>query len=224
MESTMKTGRVVGSLLLLHLVLGLMTPFILLDRVRGSAGFLANAAGSATLFRVALLLLIGGSAMAVAASVAGAPVLGRHSRSTASALLALAAAAFCLQVVDTAFLMSILALSQQHAMAVGASGDLDRTLAVVVGAGRRWVHYSYLLVAVSWILLLSAALSRFRLAPRILTALLAAACLSQLAGVSIPGLLGASPVTALAIPMAPAYLALAGWLLKSGFANRPSDS
>jgi len=115
--------------------------------------------------------------------------------------------------------MSILALSQEHARPDAVKGDLHQTLAVVIGAGRRWVHYSYLLVAVSWILLLNAALLRFRLVPRALAALGAAACLLQIAGVSVPGLLGSTPIMVMAMPMAPAYLGVAGWLMSRGFAD-----
>jgi hypothetical protein len=223
MESTRGIGRVVGLLLLVHLAVGLMTPFILLDRVRGTAGLLANAALSPVQFRTAVLLLVVGSAMAVAVAVAGGPVFRRHSESTALALLALAVAAFTLQVVDTGALMSILALSQEYARPDAVKGDLQ-TLAAVIGAGRRWVHYSYLLVAVSWILLLNAALFRFRLVPRALAALGAAACLLQIAGVSVRGLLGSTPITVMAMPMAPAYLAVAGWLMSRGFADLPVAS
>lgn len=223
MESTRRTGRVVGLLLLVHLVVGLMAPFILLDRVGGTAGLLASAAGSPVQFRIAALMLVVGSAMAVAVSAAGWPVFRLHSEPTAFALLGLAAAAFSLQVVDTAALWSILAASREHARPETANDDLQ-ALAAVLGAGRRWLHYSYLLVAVSWILLLKATFLRFRLIPRALAALGVAACLSQLAGVSIPGLLGITPVFVMAMPMAPVYLGVAGWLMVKGFADQTAAS
>jgi hypothetical protein len=219
MESTRVPGRVVGLLLLVHLSVGLMTPFILLERLRGTAGLLVNAASSPGLFRTAVLLLIVGSSMAIAVSVTAGPVLRRSSEPVALALLALAVAAFVLQAVDTGALMSILALSRERA-ALAAPGELHETLGAVVGAGRRWVHYTYLLVAVGWILLLNAALFRFRLVPRSLAALGAVACLLQLAGVSVPGLLGMRLTTALAMPLAPVYLGLAGWLMIKGLGER----
>jgi hypothetical protein len=219
MESVKRIGRVVGVLLVLHLAVGLMVPFILLDQVRGSAGLLANAAGSPLQFRSAVLLLFVGSAMAVIVSVVGARAWRRHSDSMALALLGLAVTGFSLQVVDNAALMTILALSQEHASAAATQGDVHQTLAAVLGAGRRFVHYSYLFVAVSWILLLSTTLLRFRLVPPVLAGLGAAASLLQIAGVSVQGLLGSPPIMAMAMPLGPIYLGLALWLMIKGFAD-----
>ena len=115
MESTGVPSRVVGLLLLVHLAVGLIAPFILLERLRGSAGLLANAASSPGLFRTAVLFLIVGSSMAIAVSVTAGPVLRRSSESAALALVALAVAGFVLQVADTGALMSILALSLLYA-------------------------------------------------------------------------------------------------------------
>jgi hypothetical protein len=224
MDSMRGTGRVVGLLLFVHLAVGLMTPFILLDQVRGKAGLLANAAGSPVQFRIALLLLMVGSAMAVAVAVVGGPVVRRHGESTALALLALAVAAFALQVVDTVALMSILTLSQEYVRPEVVKGDLQQTLSVVIGAGRLWVHFSYLLVAVSWMLLLNTALFRFRLVPRALAALGAAACLLQILGVPVRFLLGSAPIMPMAMPLGPVYLGLAVWLMIKGFADRPAAS
>lgn len=217
MESTKSIGRVVGLLLLLHLSVGLMAGFILLEQVRAGASFMANAAGSPAQFRTAVLMLLSGSAMAAAVALTGSSVFRRHSPSLALALLALGVAAFTLQVVDTAALMAMLALSQQYVKANAAAAEPYQALAAVLGAGRRWVHYSYLLVAVSWILLLNATLFRFRLVPRFLAALAMATSLLQITGVAVMGLLGNPPVTSLAIPLAPAYLSLAVWLLVKGF-------
>ncbi len=73
MRSTRVPGRIIGLLLLVHLAVGLMAPFILLERLRGSTGLLANAASSPGLFRSAVLLLIVGSSMAIAVSVTAGP-------------------------------------------------------------------------------------------------------------------------------------------------------
>ncbi len=224
MSSAKSVGRIVGGLVLLHLAVGLMLPFILLDRVRGSAGLLANAAESPVQVRAAVLLLFAGSALPIGIASAAWAVFRQYSSAMASWLLALAVAGFSLQAVDNAHILSMLSLSQEYAKAGAAQAELFQALAVAVGAARRWSHYTALLVAVSWIFLLYALLYRFRLVPRGLAAFGAVASALQIAGVSLRGLLGYAPETWLAVPLAPAYVALALWLLVRGFEERPRSA
>ncbi|MGH9779835.1 MAG: DUF4386 domain-containing protein [Candidatus Acidiferrales bacterium] len=220
MTSAKSAGQTVGILLLAHTAAGLIVPFVLLDRVRGSAGLLANAAGSAGQVRAAVLLLFVGSAMAIAITIAAMPVFRRYSSAMALWLLALGVAAFSLQAVDNAAILTMLSLSQEYATAGAAKTELIEALALVAGSARRWAHYSALLMVGSWIFLLYALLYRFRLVPRALAGFGLIASLGQIAGVTLRGLLGYSPMTVLAMPLAPAYVALAVWLMVKGFDER----
>jgi hypothetical protein len=224
------TGRRVGLLLLAHLAVGLMTPFIMLDMVRGAEGLVANAAARPGLFRAAVLLLYIGSGIAMAIAVAAWPVVRRHSQAIALWLMALAVAAFTLQVVDNAALMTLLSLSRETTAAASAGGAgaagaaaqpaLPEALGAILSASRRWVHYLYLLTAVGWIFLLYATLYRFRLVPRALAALGLIACPLQMAGVPLRALFGEPPLMMLAIPLGPVYLSLALWITWRGFPER----
>ena len=78
MGSAKNVGRIVGMLLLVHLAAGLTVPFVVLDRVRRPAGFLAGAAEGSVQLRAAVLLLILGSAVAVGIAIAALPVFRRH--------------------------------------------------------------------------------------------------------------------------------------------------
>ncbi len=220
MESAKRVGRIVGLLLLVHFAAALIVPFVLLDRVRGSAGFLANAAGSPVQVRVAVLLLFVGTAVAVGIAIAALPVFRRYSFAMALWLLALAVAGLSLQAVDNGALLTMLSLSQEYANAGAAKSELFQALALVAGSARKWAHYSYLLVLGSWIFLFYALLYRFRLVPRALAAFGLLGSVGQIAGVTIRGLLGYSPITVLAMPLAPAYVALAVWLMAKGFDER----
>lgn len=221
----MSTGRTVGVLLLVHLAVGLMLPFMLLDRVRRPPGFLANAALSAGQVRAAVLLLFVGSAVAIGITATAWPVIRRHSSAMALWLFALSVAAFSLQAVDNGAVLSMLSLSQHHAEAVAPEGELFDGLGLVVTSARRWTHFTALLVAVSWIVVLCGVLFRFRLVPRALAAFGVLASLLQIAGVSLRALLGYSPMTVLAVPLAPAYVLLAVWLIAKGFDDRlPADA
>jgi hypothetical protein len=207
----------VGVLLLAHFVGALIVPFVMLERVRGSAGLLANAAGSPDQIRAAVLLLFAGSVLAVGITIAALQVFRQQSEAMAFWLLSLAVAGFSLQAVDNGALLSILSLSREYAEAGAAKADLFQALGLVAGAARKWAHYTYLLVAVSWILLFCSVLFRFRLVPRPLAAFGLVGCLLQIAGVTLRGLWGYPPETRLAMPLAPAYVALAVWLLVKGF-------
>jgi len=220
MTSTKSVGRLIGVLMLLHLAFALMVPFIMLERVRGAEGLLANAAGSPFQVHIAVLLLFVGSALAVGIAITALRVFREHNETMAFWLLALATAGFALQAVDNGAILSILSLSQEYAQAGVAKSELFQSLGLVAGAARKWAHYSYLLVAVSWIFLLYSMLFRFRLIPRALAALGLIGCLLQIYGVTLRGVFGYPPMTVLAMPLAPIQLAAALWLMVKGFAER----
>jgi hypothetical protein len=220
-SSSLRVSRTTGILVLLHLTVGLMVPFIIMQPVTSSGHFLETAAEYATQMRAAIFLLFIGSAMALAISIAAFPVILRYSSAQALWLVALAVAAFSLQVVDNGRLLAMLSLSQYYADAGSANPDLFQALAFTVGAARKWAHYTYLFVAVSWMFLLFATLFRLRLLPRALSAIGMVCALLQIGAVSIRGLLGYPPETRLAVPLAPAYIALALWLIVKGFREDP---
>ena len=112
MKSEKGTARAVGALLLLHLVGGLIVPFVLLDPLVKAGGFLSIAATMPTQVRVAVMLLFAGSAMAIAVACAALRVFRQHSSAAAYWLLALAVAAFALQAADNAHLLSMLSLAR----------------------------------------------------------------------------------------------------------------
>jgi hypothetical protein len=219
-EASPSAGRSVGMLLLVHLAAGLIVPFILLEQATRPGGFLAMAAGNSAQVRAAVLLLFAGSAVSMAIAIAALPVFRRYSSAMAFWLLALAVASFALQAVDNAHILSMLSLSQEYAKAGTAKAESFQALAIVVGSARKWAHYSFLLVVGSWILLLYSLLYRFRLVPRALAGFGAVASVLQITGVSLRGLLGYPPETRLAMPLAPAYVALAVWLIVKGFDER----
>jgi len=220
MTSGKRVGRLVGVLLLLHLAVGLIVPFIMLHPLVSPSGFLTSAVGVANQTRTAVLLLFVGSALAIAIASAGWCVFREYSSAIALWLFALAVASFALQAVDNAHILSMLSLSQAYAEAGAAKSDVFQGLALVVGSARKWSHYSFLLVVGCWIFMLFSLLCRFRLVPRILPGFGMIGALLQIAGVSLRGLLGYPPETRLAMPLAPAYMLLAVWLMVKGFDER----
>jgi len=220
MKSEKGTARAVGVLMLLHLAGGLIVPFVLLDPLVTSRGFLSVAAGMPTQVRIAVMLLFAGSALAIAISCAALRVFRQYSSAAAYWLLALSVAGFALQAADNAHLLSMLSLSQAYAAGDPANTPLFQTVAVAVGALRKWSHYSALLVAGSWIFLLCGFLYRSRLVPRGLAAFGLLGAIGQIGGVTLRGFWGYPPATILAVPLAPAYAAIAVWLIVKGFDER----
>lgn len=221
MKSEKRVGRTIGVLVLLHMAVGLMLPFIVLDRAINSGGFLAMAAGNSGQVRTAVLLLFVGSAIPIALASAAWAVFRQYSSAMAIWLVALAVAGFSLQAVDNAHILSMLSLSQEYSkVGAAANTELFRTLAMAVGSARKWAHFTYLFVAVVWMFLLFCVLFRFRLVPRALTAFGAVASVLQIAGVSMRAIFGYPLEMRLAYPLGPAYLLLAGWLMVKGFDER----
>ena len=217
MKPSGTSGRTVGVLLLAHLIVGLTTPFILLQSVVTTSGFLETAAAHSTQVRVAVFLLFAGSATAIGIAIAAWPVIRQHSLAMALWLLALGVASFTLQAVDSGALLSMLSLSKQFASIDATDAHVFQSLALAVGSARKWAHYSFLLVVGVWIFLLYCVLYRCKLVPRALAAFGLIASLLQITGVTLRGLLGYAPETRLAMPLAPAYVALALWLMIKGF-------
>jgi len=210
-------GQLAGGMLLLHLALGLTAPFILLDPLIARPGFLGRAAEFPAQMRTAVFLLFVGSALALGVTSASWRVFRNHSIPMALWLFGLAVATFSLQAVDNAHILSMLSLSQRYAESHGARQELFEGLAILIGAARKWSHYSALLTVGCWIVLFFALLFRFRLTPRWLSAAGLIGALMQIGGVSVRGLLGLSPETRLAMPLAPIYVLTAIWLMVRGF-------
>lgn len=216
MNSGKKIGGIVGALLLLHLAAGLMLPFILLQPLNSPPGFLTNAATMPNQVRTAVMMLFVGAAMPIGIMCVALPLFQRYSSAAAYWLLALGVASFVLQAADNAHLLSMLSLSRAFAEAAPADARVFQIAGTSLGAIRKWSHYSFLLSIGCWIFLLYGFLYWFRLVPRWLagTGVLCAA--AQIAGVTLRGLWGLAPETRLAMPLAPAYAALAGWLIYKG--------
>ena len=220
MKSENNVGRTVGVLVLLHLAIGLITPFVILDRVRTPSGLFASAAANAGQLRASVLLLFVGSAIPIAIASIAWPVLRRYSSAMALSLFAFAVAGFTLQAVDNGALLSTLSLSQEYAKAEAAKVDGIQSLGIAVSAIRKWTHFTYLLVAVSWISIFCATLYRLRLLPRTVALFALIMSLLQIYGVTLRSIYGYAPEMRLAMPLAPAYVLLAVWLIAKGFDER----
>jgi hypothetical protein len=218
--SSSAVGRIVGRLVLLHIAGGLMLPYILLNQVVLSPDFLESAAQHPDHLRAPALLFVVGGVVALAISIAAYPVLRQSSRRLALGSVALGIANLPLQVVESGMVLSMLSLGQQYTASDAADGAMLQVVAATAVAARRWAHYTQLLMVVSWIFVLCAALWRAGLVPRVLAAAGLITSALQIIGRPSAGAARLPIVTELAVPLGPAYAALGLWLIVKGFAKR----
>ena len=223
MISVRNFGRVIGMLLLVHLVTGLVVPYVLLGPLTGfPAGFLEPAAGMEYPVRVSVLMLLVGGAVTVGIAVAAWPIFRQHSYALGLWLLALAVVNLTLQVVENCQWLSMLSLSQAYAGTGAEDAKLFQSLGIVVRSAWKWAHFSHILVVVSWILVLYSVLYRGGLVPRALAVIGLVASMLHIAGVTLPVFVGYQmplPMALFGMPVGLANLALSLWLMAKGFAE-----
>ena len=214
MKSAKTTGRTIGILLLLHLITGLMTPYMMLQQLTRPLTFAESSLANSFQVRLAVMLLFVGGAMAIAIAITGMPVFRKSSYALALWLVALAIANFSLQGAENAATMSLFTFSQTYV----DSGAADIVGATVRSAWR-WIHYTHLLVVVSWMFLLGVILWRSALVPRVFAILLLITTLLQITGITLPQFLAyPSPnLMLMGMPLGFVYLALSVWLMIKGF-------
>ena len=212
-------GRLLGALLLLHLLLGLIGPYVILVPMTAPpGGFLENAAAMQTQTRLGTLSLMAGALILMLITLMPWRTWRANAPRLAATLLALAGAHLALQLMENAQWLTMLSVSTAYHEAGHAGTDRYAAAAIAVRAGFHWVHYSHILVLVTWILVLFAMLRQARLLPRWLAASGIGASVLHLAGIPLPQFAGfQTPSPAMwGIPLAILYLGSALWLLARG--------
>lgn len=220
MQSEIRTGRMVGALLLLLIVGGILTNFVLTASLFGEPGFLVAAADNAS--KISLSALIGVAMGLVSIAVASLlyPVFRQRSQSLGLFYFALVVAGFALTVVENISVMSMLSLSQAYAEAGGAQPELYDGLRIVVKSARNWTHYISLIVSGCTLFVFYIAMFRFKLIPRLLSIIGLLAVLSQLYAVTTP-LFGMDVDFRFIAPLGICEIILAFWLMARGFRGKP---
>jgi Domain of unknown function (DUF4386) len=207
-----RASRVMGLLLIVQLA-GLIVPFVMLRPL--GRDFLATAAPAAGSIRTAVIALFANGGLTIGLSFMGARVL-RRNRDAGSFWLVSAAVIMCvLQAVDSACILSMLAVSDRFVSttppdeALRVAGDVLRTI-------RQWTHTMAILAIDVWIASLYVLLHCRRAVPRALTAFGLITVGLHFVGIPLRSVLGYGPLGTLGMPMALGHLALAAWLLARG--------
>ena len=219
MKSAKRTGRTIGILLLLHLITGLMTPYMLLQQLTRPLTFAAINSVNGFQIRLAIMMLFAGGALTIVIAITGMPVFRKYSYAMALGLFGLAIANFSLQGGEIAGYMSMFTFSQNYASASAAELGIYELVGATVRSAWRWIHYTHLLVMVSWMFSLGLMLWKSALVPRIFAGLLLITTVLQITGITLPQFLAyRSPnLMLMGVPLAFAYLGLSVWLMIKGF-------
>ena len=226
MKAAQRIGRTVGILLLLHLITGLMTPYILLQQLSRPLTFAAINSVNGFQIRLAIMMLFVGGALTIVIATTGMPVFRMHSYAMALWLFGLAIANFALQGGEIAGYMSMFAFSQNYASANPADLGMYELVGATVRAAWKWIHYTHLLVMVSWVFSLGLILWKSALVPRIFAVLLLITAVMQITGITLPQFLAyRSPnLMLMGVPLAFAYLGLSVWLMIKGFKSADEEA
>ena len=219
MKSAKTTGRNIGILLLLHLITGLMVPYMLLQQLTRPLTFGAINSVNGFQIRLAIMMLFVGGALTIVIAITAMPLFRKYSYAMALWLFGLAIANFALQGGEIAGYMSMFTFSQNYASAGAAELGIYELVGATVRSAWKWIHYTHLLVVVSWMFSLGLLLWKSALVPRVFAILLLITTLLQITGITLPQFLAyQSPNQMLmGVPLAFAYLGLSVWLMIKGF-------
>ena len=219
MKSAKTKGRTVGILLLLHLLTGLMVPYMMLQQLTRPLTFAGSSSVNSFQVRLAVMMLFIGGALTIAIAITGMPVFRKYSYALALWLFGLAITNFALQGAEIAGYMSLFTFSQNYLSANAADQGVYELVGATVRSAWKWIHYTHLLIMVSWMFLLGLMLWRAALVPRVLSILLLITTLLQITGITLPQFLAyPSPnLMLMGMPLGFVYLALSVWLMIKGF-------
>ena len=223
MTTERATGRGIGILLIVQMAAGLILAFVLMDAlVRGYPSFLETAAGSSVMIRTGAGLGTLGAILTLLIGASMFRFISERSLRMAVFFMGACTMSAALDLVHNATILSMLSASQQYLTAAGAGTDtaIYNPWGIAAASMRRSVHIAQLVGIGVWIFTFYFSLFKFRLVPRPIAVLGLAGILSQFTGVTLMMFLGISPLSYLAIPLAPIHLIAAGWIIAKGL--RPS--
>ncbi|MBP6310522.1 MAG: DUF4386 domain-containing protein [Arenimonas sp.] len=223
MASHLKTGRIIGALLLLQVAVGILLNFVFTAPLFGEPGFLINAAPHATQIAQSVLLSIAMGLVSLTIACMLYPLFKTYSQPLAMFYFALVTAGFALTVAENISMMSMLSLSKAYAEYGATQESLYQGLRIVVKETRNWTHYLSLIVSGVTIFTFYLTTLRFKLIPRALSAFGLLACMSQLIAIAMP-LFGQGVDFRLIAPLGICEIVLGLWLIAKGFKHAESPA
>ena len=219
MFTSSQTGRIVGSLFLIQMVVGIYINFSLLQPLNGEPGFLvAGAASSAKFGLIALLAMVTASFNLIIGAI-GYRMFSRHNPLLSLLVVAFPTVSLALTAVEYAHVMELVAYSQHYQLASDSDRTLLESLRAVVAASRNWAHFMAIGFSGFSLFLFYLMLLRSSAAPRSLMGFGTLAAALQVTAVSQAFVGNGVPVPML-LPLALAQLLLPVYFIVRGIALR----
>lgn len=215
MNSEKSVGRLVGILLLAQMVM-MAAGFIVLKPGIGT-DYLEAAGLVEGRVRVAVLLLMAASAVALMISVAAYSVIREHCRRLAVALVAVSVIWVVMQLIDNVFVMSMLGLSKKFLASAGANAEIFNVVGAELRLSRSAAHYTTLLAVDAWFAVFFATLFRFRMVPRVIAGIGLVTIAAHIVGIPMSHFIGFPVFMPVGYGIAASYLLVGGWLVARGF-------
>jgi hypothetical protein len=213
---TATEGRNIGVLLILQMASALIAPFVLMDAlIKGYPAFLESAAASAGSIRAGVAVATLGAALTLAIGILMFPRLSEYSRPLALVMLAVCVLSCAVDLVHNATVLSMLGAAE-HYSSSAADTAITQAWGMAAASLRRSVHIMQLVAICAWIFTFYISVLRYALIPRSIAVLCILGIAGQFIGVTLMMFLGNSPITYLAIPLAPIHLLAAGWIIAKG--------
>ena len=216
MESDRHRGRIIGALILLHMVGSGIVNFALEAPLGESPGFMVTAALHSRQLVVAVVLGIATEALWLGIAVTAFTIVYPRSQRLALWFLALAGVILATAIVENIGVMSMLSLSDAFAKTTAADRNQFEASRVIIVSIRDWAHFMTRIVHAGAMFAFYALLFRCALIPRALAGFGLIAAVLMATGVGLP-LFGYDVVFALLMPMALSQLLLSIWLIAKGF-------
>ena len=218
MERAGSASRVIGVLLIVHMLGSGIVNFAMEKPLFGEA-FLLNAAASSQQIGLAVVLGLITEALWIAIAITAFPIFFRQSQRMALLLVVLAAVTLALAVVENIGVLSMVSLSDAYVKASEVDREQLRAASVIVTAARDWPHFlSRMFVGVLTFVFYSV-LYRFTMIPRLLALFGLIAAILVVIAVALP-LFGQRVIFPLLAPMGLCNLAVSIWLLAKGLRVR----
>jgi hypothetical protein len=215
-----RSGRIIGGLIILQMVGGYVVNFVLEAPLFGAPGFIVNAAPHAQQIGLAALIGLAVEALWVSIAVTAFPFLKVRTPVIALLLIVLAGVVLAVAAAECAGVMSMVSVSEEYVKASDVERMQLQAMHVIVASARNWTHFTARLLDGITIFVLYAGLFQLVLVPRLIAGFGLVAVVLMIVGITMP-FFGNDVVFPLLAPLGLSQLLLSVWLLVKGFREQP---